>query len=158
EVDEPHFSNALKVHPLKEAEIAERLRSLSKIPLGVSANDEFRISIAGAQEKTALLYLRNTWCLPLEASPTSHIFKVRMGKLPNGIDLSTSIENEWLCSKIAAHLGLPVSSSEIGHFEDVDCLIVERFDRLWSKNKTSLKRLPQEDLCQALGVAPTMKY
>ena len=155
---ERHFTKKLKTRALSEGEIARRLRSLEKIPLGVSSSDEFRISIAGAQEKTALLWNRGKWCLPLEATPTSHIFKVRLGRLPNGIDLSTSIENEWLCLKVAEHFGLPVAKASIGRFGDTDCLIVERFDRQWTLGKKMLKRLPQEDLCQALGIPSTKKY
>ena len=69
-----------------------------------------------------------------------------------------SAENEWLCLKIAKAYGLPAAHAEIGHFGAEKALIVERFDRRWSKDQTWLMRLPQEDFCQALGVAPSLKY
>jgi serine/threonine-protein kinase HipA len=42
-------------------------------------------------------------------------------------------------------------------FEDQRVLAVERFDRLWTRDKRLL-RLPQEDCCQALSVPPVRKY
>jgi serine/threonine-protein kinase HipA len=38
-------------------------------------DDDFRISIAGAQEKTALLKIDKQWTKPIGATPTSHIMK-----------------------------------------------------------------------------------
>lgn len=41
---------------VSDERVAAILADLVRTPLGVSAEEEFRISIAGAQEKTALLY------------------------------------------------------------------------------------------------------
>ena len=143
---------------LHEAEIADRLKSLGFFPLGLNADaDDFRISIAGAQEKTALLFKQGKWYLPKMATPTTHIFKPPMGIIQSGIDLSTSVENEWLCLKICEHLGLEVAKAQIARFGDQRCLVVQRFDREWV-GRTRILRLPQEDLCQALGYPTTRKY
>ena len=110
--------------PLTEAAMARVLRGYqSDAPLGMLQDlDDFRISIAGAQEKTGLLWYQNQWHLPLGATPTSHILKLPIGILPQkNIDLSDSCENEWLCLKIAAAYGLPVNKAEIVGF---DCLKV----------------------------------
>ena len=155
---EPEFKLSIEAIELREHDIAERLRHLAQTPLGVTRAEDFRISIAGAQAKSALLSYQGKWHLPLHATPTSHIIKVPLGLLPNGIDLSTSVENEYLCLKLCEHFGLPVASSSIAQFEDVTCLVVERFDRHWLPGLDQLKRLPQEDMCQALGVTPSHKY
>ncbi len=89
--------------------------------------------------------------------PTTHIFKPQIGKLPNGIDLSTSVENEYLCLKLTAALGLPSATVEMATFGKKRVLIVERFDRLFTEDKRLL-RIPQEDCCQALSVPWTKKY
>jgi serine/threonine-protein kinase HipA len=76
-------------------------------------------------------------------------------------DLSESVENEWLCSEILAAYGMPVARTEVLSFEDVKVLAVERFDRRWQdaeNGKRSLIRLPQEDMCQATGTPPHLKY
>ena len=144
---------------LTNAEIAGNLRNYRSMPLGMKPDGDFRISIAGAQEKTALLKRDNRWHLPQGTTPTSHIFKLPIGQIEHsGIDLSDSVENEWLCHLILKAYGLPVAHTEIGIFNGVKALIVERFDRRWSKNGTWLMRLPQEDMCQALNIPPTLKY
>jgi len=74
------------------------------------------------------------------------------------LDLSGSCENEWLCLNIMKAFGLPVPRSQIQYFGEIKVLIVERFDRRWSANRSWLIRLPQEDMCQALNIAPARKY
>ena len=144
--------------PLSEAEVAHMLRSYRQLPLGMSEDDDFRISIAGAQEKTALLWQDDRWCRPHGTTPTTHILKLPMGRVDERVDLTTSVYNEWLCLALARQLGLPVAKAEIQRFEDVSVLVVERFDRRWSQDGSWIIRLPQEDFCQALGVAPAYKY
>lgn len=145
--------------PLTEVEIADNLRNYRTMPLGMKPDEDFRISIAGAQEKTALLKRDNQWHLPTGTTPTSHIFKLPIGRIEHsGLDLSDSVENEWLCHLILKAYGLPIAHTEIGVFDGIKVLIVERFDRLWAKDGTWLMRLPQEDMCQALNVSPAFKY
>jgi serine/threonine-protein kinase HipA len=146
--------------PLTETEIASILRNTQQDPLGMSnSDDEFRISLAGAQEKTALLYWEGGWKKPLGTTPTTHIFKLPIGYIQHQqMDLSDSCENEWLCSQIADSFGLPTAKCKIQQFEDVKTLIVERFDRKISQDGSKLLRLPQEDTCQALGISPNLKY
>jgi serine/threonine-protein kinase HipA len=154
------FSNQILFQPLKEKEIASILRNTKNNPLGMTEkSNEFRISIAGAQEKTALLYWDGNWKRPLGTTPTTHIFKLPIGYIQHQqMDLSDSCENEWLCSQITNAFGLPVAQCEIQHFEDVKTLVVERFDRKLSQDGSKIFRLPQEDICQALGISPNLKY
>jgi serine/threonine-protein kinase HipA len=144
--------------PIDDDEIASMLRGLAVAPLGLDQYDDFRISIAGAQEKTALLYRDGRWWKPLGGTPTSHILKTPMGVLPgpDQIDLTDSVENEAWCLRLAHEIGLPVTKARIGTFGDAKALIVERFDRRWENGV--LRRLPQEDLCQALGMPSALKY
>jgi serine/threonine-protein kinase HipA len=143
--------------PVDDEAIATLLSGLAQAPLGIDQDDSFRISVAGAQEKTALLRYQGRWLKPHGATPTTHIFKTEIGQLPNGIDLSNSVENEYYCLKLAAAFGLPVTKAEIWSFGTTKALVVERFDRRWTKDGRLL-RLPQEDFCQALSVLPTRKY
>jgi serine/threonine-protein kinase HipA len=121
--------------------------------------DDLRLSIAGAQEKTALLWHDGQWLLPAGSTPTTHIFKLPLGLVGNmQADMRTSVENEWLCSKIVAAYGLPVADCAIGRFEDQKVLIVTRFDRRLASNRRWILRLPQEDMCQATGTPALHKY
>jgi serine/threonine-protein kinase HipA len=154
---QPAPAGAIDAVPVSEREIATILDNLAIAPLGISEDESFRISIAGAQEKTALLRWNDRWWKPRGTTATTHIFKPSIGKLPNGVDLRSSVENEYLCLKILKELGLPATNADMKTFGDRRVLIVERFDRLWTRDKRLL-RLPQEDCCQALSVPPNLKY
>jgi serine/threonine-protein kinase HipA len=140
-----------------DAAIEKLLKGLAQAPLGLDRDDPFRISVAGAQEKTALLWHEGKWIKPHGTTPTTHIFKTRVGELPNGIDLSNSVENEYYCLRLIESFGLPVNSAEIRTFGKTSALVIERFDRRWARDGRLL-RLPQEDCCQALSIPPSRKY
>jgi serine/threonine-protein kinase HipA len=157
ETEEPLSIMSITADPLTDAEIAGTLKNYRSMPLGMQNKSDFRISIAGAQEKTALLWHDNHWCRPHGVTPTTHIFKLPIGQPPR-INLSDSVENEWLCHRILKEYDIPVANAEICIFEDVKTLVVERFDRRMSQDGSWIIRLPQEDMCQALAVPPVFKY
>ncbi len=154
------YSDELQLEPVNEKTIANILKHCHYEPFGMSSeNTEFRISIAGVQDKTALVKYNNQWYRPLGATPTTHIFKLPIGVIEHQqIDLKDSCENEWLCSRILSAFGLPVAKTSIEHFEDIKAIVITRFDRQWASNQQWLLRLPQEDMCQALGYSPNLKY
>ncbi len=154
---DPGKAGAVDGKPVTDDEVAVIVNNLASAPLGMSEDEDFRISIAGAQEKTALLRKDGQWFKPVGTTATTHILKPQIGQLPNGIDLSNSVENEYFCLKLLAALGVPTADAEIADFGDRRTLIVERFDRRWT-NDGRLLRLPQEDICQAFSVPPTRKY
>ncbi len=139
-----------------DAEIERILKNLSHAPLGIERDQEFRISVAGAQEKTALLWHDGKWHRPAGTTPTTHIFKTQIGNI-SGLNLSNSVENEFYCLKLFKRFGFDVNNVEMQIFGETKALVIERFDRLWTKDNR-LIRLPQEDCCQALSVPPTRKY
>ena len=121
-------------------------------------DDSFRISIAGAQEKTALLWHNGGWLQPSGATPTTHILKLPIGTNAPGIDLSTSVENEWLCAQITEQFGIQVAKCRMETFGEQKALVVDRFDRKLARDGKGYLRLPQEDFCQATGKSPDEKY
>ena len=150
----------LTFNKMNEAEIESLLASLKHAPLGLTSEKEFRISIAGAQEKTALLKIEEGWAEPTGTTPTTHIFKPALGVIGmNGVnvDMSDSVANEHYCLELMRQFRLPTTHSQIAKFGDIDVLVVERFDRHLVQDGRLL-RLPQEDMCQALGKPSTLKY
>ena len=143
--------------PVSNEDVAGIIENLATAPLGLGEDEDFRISIAGEQEKTALLRKDGGWFKPIGTAATTHILKPQIGRLPNGIDLSNSVENEYLCLRLLQVFGVPAAQAQIADFGKRRTLIVERFDRLWARDGRLL-RLPQEDICQALSVPPTRKY
>ncbi len=122
-------------------------------------DDDFRISLAGAQEKDAFLRWNGRWMKPRGATPTTHIFKLPLGLVGGRqADFSSSVDNEWLCLTLLAAYGLPVPKAEIATFGRQRVLVVERFDRVLARDGQRLLRLVQEDFCQATGTSPLRKY
>jgi len=177
EGEEPTDRDTLKVQRLKPAEIEAILRAVptSSAPLlsSIDEAEDLPISLAGAQEKTALTKIGRHWHRPLGSTPTTHILKLPLGLVGNRrLDLSHSVDNEWLCAALLKELGLPVANTVIGQFGEQRTLIVERFDRRWQNvgdrdphassfeplKETWIARLPQEDFCQATGRPHTAKY
>jgi len=133
---------------LDEADIALRLRTLRqdhsawRIP-----RDTGQFSLAGAQPKTALLFEDGRWGVPSGRVPTTHILKPPTGAFDG------HAENEHFCLELARALGLPVVDSKIMHFQDEVAIVVERYDRI--RTPDGLRRVHQEDICQALAIPPT---
>ncbi len=156
----PDGFDELRYEALTSEQIEKYLGTLGT-EVGAGAQDEegdLRLSIAGAQEKTALLQVNGQWCRPLGATPTTHILKPPIGVTPGrNLDLRQSVENEWLCSQIVRELGLPSAECQIQDFGARRVLVVKRFDRSWHPQGWVV-RLPQEDFCQAKGVSSEQKY
>lgn len=140
------------IEPLSEFQVADRLRGLRADTtswLGPGFTGQF--SLAGAQSKTALAYIDGVgWGLPRGSSPTTHILKPAVVGL-DGHDL-----NEHMCMSAARSCGLSAARTRIVRFEDQTAVAVERFDRRTIDGE--LVRIHQEDLCQALGLHPALKY
>lgn len=160
EDEEPSPFDRIEGRPIDEHEIADILKGLTAMGSGGGkTEEEFRISLAGAQEKTALLRHEGGWLVPHGSTPTTHILKLPLGRIGGlGLDMTGSVENEWLCAKIVAAMGLDVARCEIACFEDVTALVVERFDRRRAESGNRILRLPQEDFCQITGTSPAGKY
>ncbi|WP_174274245.1 type II toxin-antitoxin system HipA family toxin [Sphingomonas bacterium] len=157
--EQPSSTRMVDGAPLDEHDIESLLANLFRAPLGVdrAVDEHFRISLAGAQEKTALLWHEGRWLRPHGTTPTTHILKPEIAVPQGGIGLADSVENEFYCMKLMEALGFPTAPCQIATFGARKALVVERFDRIWTRDER-LIRLPQEDCCQALSVPPTMKY
>ena len=136
---------------LDEKEIAKRLRALREDQSAWRApRDTGQFSLAGAQPKTALLFENKKWGVPSGRIPTTHILK------PPSSEFEGHAENEHFCLELARAFGLPVVDSRIMHFKDEIAIVVERYDR--ARVAGTLRRVHQEDICQAFAISPTHKY
>lgn len=139
---------------IDDGEVEDRLRDLrsdSASWLGRQNTGQF--SLAGAQSKTALRWnaVSGRWGVPRGDEPSTHIFKPAV---PTYDDQHI---NEHLCLQAARHLGLIAASTDIATFGNEQTLVVQRFDRV-EQSIDSWIRIHQEDLLQALGLHPAMKY
>ena len=143
----------LQIQWLTVADLKGRMALLRKDAAAFRlASDQGRMSLAGAQAKTALYFDGQRWGVPRGRMPTSHILKPRIPGF-DGI-----VENEHLCQDIAARCGLAAARSFVLELDE-PVIVVERFDRLPHPDpKHILRRVHQEDMCQALQKLPTEKY
>lgn len=140
EGEEPPATLPVQAVAMSEGEIAEHLAALPRGgAFGQDVDGTFRLSLAGAQEKTAFLWHEGRWCRPQGSTPTTHIFKLPLGQMPGGIDLRTSVENEWLCMELLRAFGVPTARVAMLRFGEHRVLGVERFDRRWSDTQGWLR-------------------
>jgi len=138
---------------LGDDEITLRIRDLVNDHSATrTARDRGQFSLAGAQPKTAFHLDAKTgrWGVPSGSVPTTHIFKPATG------DFDGYTENEHFCLSLARELGLAAASSTVRVYGDIPVIIVERYDR--RRDGTAVKRIHQEDMCQALMRMPHIKY
>jgi len=147
---EPLPEKEYHYRPLDEAGLAQILRELPTRPL-LAGGGEVRLSLAGAQSKIAVAVTEEGIALPLGGAPSTHILKPAVARF-EGI-----VYNEAFCMKLAAAVDLPVAEVDFGRAEDIEYLLVERYDRKHRPDGRIL-RLHQEDFCQALGIVSEKKY
>lgn len=139
-----------EAEPLDDAQLIKILKLLRNRPL-LGGEEGVRLSLAGAQDKLAVCIQEGQISLPKDGRPTTHILK------PFIEGLDGTVENELFCMMLAARMGLdapPVSKSSAG---ETDFILVERYDRHVEKDGL-IRKLHQEDFCQALSVPPELKY
>ncbi len=136
-------------------ELADRLRQLrDDISAVRRPGDVGKMSLPGAQAKTAFYWHEQTnrWGVPGGRAPTTHIIKPA---IPGFRGL---VENEHICQDIASRLGLPAARSRVLELDE-SYIVVERYDRLPPlPGSPFVRRIHQEDVCQALGLMPARKY
>ena len=139
--------------PVDEHYIASRLHGLVLDRAAwTDSNYPGQFSLAGAQSKFALHFDPATeqWSVPSGRYATTHILKPA---LPNLADQDV---NEHMCLVAARRLGLDAAESLILPFGDERAVVLARYDRLSVNGE--VVRIHQEDICQALGIAPRDKY
>lgn len=151
EEEKPPASTAVEQNdPLDEAALVDLLDELPVRPF-LAGREGLRLSLAGAQSKIPVVLVTGEIALPAPGEATSHILKPPINRFPG------TTENEAFAMGLARRIGLPVANVEIRHTGDRSFLLVERYDRIRNVGGI-LRRLHQEDFCQALGFTSDRKY
>lgn len=135
---------------ISDDELAGYIAALPQRPL-LAGQEGIRLSLAGAQGKLAIAVFDGKYYLPLNGSPSTHIIK------PQGPHFEGLVDNEYFCMRLAARSGLDVAPVAIGTAGPYRFLQVGRYDRKPFERDT-MRRIHQEDFCQALGIPPEWKY
>ena len=146
----PPAATTTTAEALDENGLEELVKNLRSAPLG--AGGRVRVSLAGVQEKLLLTRMPDgRWGRPVDGTPSTHILKPEIAAYPH------TVENEAFCMRVAANLGLEVASVQTAEIDARKLIVVERYDRKIGADG-SVERIHQEDLCQATGVPPDIKY
>lgn len=150
------------VNRISEVELARLLRNLQRASGATHiGEDSGFFSLAGAQPKVAACLVNKRWYEQRGRTPSTHIIKPAM------LDLDEQVENEHFCLKLANAVGLNAVKSFVCNIDDLQTIVVERYDRVRLKNRKRLQldktggrvyRFHQEDLCSALSILPENKY
>jgi serine/threonine-protein kinase HipA len=152
----PPAPTTAKAEPLHADELADLVANLRSAPLGIDRN--VRLSLGGVQEKLLLARRPDgTWGRPVGGIPSTHILKPEIERLGRAGRPADTVENEHFCMRLAHHLGLVVAATEMVLVDERPVLVVERYDRVVAPDGT-VRRVHQEDLCQAFGLPPGRKY
>jgi len=117
-----------------------------------------RLSLAGAQNKCAVLIKEDVFFLPENEAPTSHILKFQIP----GFNHVPAYETVLM--KLAQSLGFPIAEIELHALDgspadnpEQSFVVIKRYDRV-QDDTGNIRRLHQEDFCQALGYGYEKKY
>ncbi|MYE12328.1 MAG: type II toxin-antitoxin system HipA family toxin [Gammaproteobacteria bacterium] len=136
--------------PLDDDELVRLLATLPTKPL-LAGETNLRLSLAGAQSKLPVVLAGGAVALPAKGQPTTHILKPPPERFPG------ATENEAFSMRLAASVGLDVAGVEPRSVSGRTFLLIERYDRSRTP-EGDVRRVHQEDFCQALGVYPERKY
>ena len=138
----------IKGNLLSEDELEKYIKELPTKPLALGSDK--RLSLAGAQDKTAVVVINDKIAIPDDNVPSTHILK------PAISGLKESIENEYICLKVAENLGIEIPNIKIGKANNTNYFLIKRYDREVIDGK--IKRIHQEDFCQASNIPSAYKY
>ena len=116
----------------------------------VTGRGGIRLSLAGAQDKLPVLLNDGRICIPMGSTPGTHLLKFASplcSHLP---------ENEALITMLAKAVGLPVAEIVLYPTSRARVALITRYDRI--HDQRGVRRLHQEDFCQALGLSAACKY
>jgi serine/threonine-protein kinase HipA len=138
----------LEAIPYTRGSLEQEVIDLPGRPLAIHEDSE--LSIAGLQDKLLLVRMPDgRWGRPTHGYPSSHILKVDDALRPG------LVVAEAECLRLAARVGLTNVEVELDTIAERPCLVVSRFDRRIDPDGATVRRIHQEDVCQALARDPS---
>ena len=142
----------ISLSPCDGERLSEVVKSLPYRPM-MAGESGLRLSLAGAQSKLPVVFRDGQFYLPENGTPSTHILKPELSEWFKGI-----VANEHCCMTLARAVGIPAAETRIIDVGGIACLLVTRYDRAVDSSSGEVRRIHQEDFCQALGRPPEQKY
>ena len=146
----PPGTGKTEMRHLTQTRLQEILTELPRRPL-MAGVEGIRLSLAGSRDKLPVILNNGKFALPLGNTPSTHILKPEPDRFPG------LVANEVFCMKLALKVGLNVPEIHMLNFGNRVCIMIKRYDRVPDATGT-VRRIHQEDFCQALGLPPEKKY
>ncbi len=149
--DEPSTTSSGEVAWLDDHALAALVAELPERPMHADDDGEYRLSLAGAQDKLPVVVDDGGRIgLTKGQTPSTHILKTPIERLDH------TVVNEAFCPAVGRTLGIDVAEGTPRRIAGLEFLLVPRYDR--RKTASTIERLHQEDFCQALGIPTSRKY
>lgn len=152
----PHYPDTVVPDEVEEISLLELDTALdNEQDLGtfIHENHHGRFSLAGAQDKIAVIYHDEKLYVPTRGGATTHILKPLIKRFTQGI---STVLNEHFCMSLAKEVGLNVPKSFIVK-KKYPYYVVDRYDRHINEYGYA-DRLHQFDFCQGQGYLSVKKY
>lgn len=144
-------SSADDVEWLDDNALVALVDELPSRPMHADEDGEYRLSLAGAQDKLPVVVADDGRIgLTKGQTPSTHILKTPIEHLAD------TVVNEAFCLAVGQTLGIDAVTATPRRIADREFLLIRRYDRLVDGD--TIRRLHQEDFCQALGIPAARKY
>jgi serine/threonine-protein kinase HipA len=144
-------ASAYDVTWLDDEALVTLVDELPARPMHADEDGEYRLSLAGAQDKLPVVVADDGRIgLTKGQTPSTHILKTPIEHLAH------TVINEAFCPGVGRALGIDAVIATPRRVAGREFLLIERYDRLVDGDAT--RRLHQEDFCQALGIPTARKY
>ena len=137
--------------PLNDEALARLAARRGRICTGGPGDERPRLSLAGTQNKCPVLMRDGRYWLTQGEAPSSHILKFELA------DYRHLPAYETFTMHLAAAVDLPVVEIHLRRIEESRFAEIRRYDRIVDETG-AIRRLHQEDFCQALGYGHAHKY
>ncbi len=149
--DQPPGTSGNDVEWLDDDALIALIDELPSRPMHADEDGEYRLSLAGAQDKLPVVVADDGRIgLTKGQTPSTHILKTPIARL------AYTVVNEAFCQAVGSMLGIDAVTATPHRVADREFLLIKRYDRLIDGDV--IRRLHQEDFCQALGIPTARKY
>jgi serine/threonine-protein kinase HipA len=136
---------------LDDRAVSTLLDELPARPMHADENGEYRLSLAGVQDKLPVIVGEDGRIgITRGQTPSTHILKTPIERFDD------TVTNEAFSLALGRALGIDTVTATPHRTGKREFLLVERYDR--RREDGAIRRLHQEDFCQALGVPTDRKY
>lgn len=149
-IGDPADAKTNQYRELTDSDLEQLILEKENLQPLAYTEQNMRLSLAGAQAKIGLFQTEENYSLPLNGAASNIIVKPPSSRYPS------LISNEYVTMQLAKKCSIHIPDVQLVQAGSTQFYGIKRYDRKLVDG--SVKRLHQEDFCQALGIASRNKY